>query len=67
MVTVTRLDGTSYYINPHQIEYVERNPDLTLCMVSGKRLIVRESYDELFELIIAYRRSIGINAINQEE
>ncbi len=59
MVEVTRLDGKSYYINPHQIEYVESNPDTTLVMLSGKRLVVREDYQTLFERIVAYRRLIG--------
>jgi hypothetical protein len=33
MVEVTRLDGKVYYVNPHQIEYVERNPDTTLITI----------------------------------
>ena len=44
MVEVTRLDGKTYYVNPHQIEYIECNPDTTLTMLSGKRLVVREDY-----------------------
>ena len=65
MVEVTRLDGTVYYINPHQIEYIERNPDTTLIMLSGKRLVVREDYQSLFDKIVGYRRLIG--AFKNEE
>ena len=65
MVEVTRLDGTTYYVNPHQIEYVERNPDTTLVMLSGKRLVVREDYPTLFKRIVEYRRLIG--AFKSEE
>ncbi len=65
MVEVTRLDGTIYYINPHQIEYIERNPDTTLIMLSGKRLVVREDYKSLFDRIVGYRRLIG--AFKNEE
>ncbi len=65
MVEVTRLDGTVYYINPHQIEYIERNPDTTLIMLSGKRLVVREDYQSLFDRIVDYRRLIG--AFKNEE
>ncbi len=65
MVEVTRLDGKAYYVNPHQIEYVEANPDTTLVMLSGKRLIVREDYQTLLERIVAYRRLIG--AFKNEE
>lgn len=59
MVRVTRLNGTEYFINPHQIEYIELNPDTTLVMLSGKKLVVRESYNELFDRIIDYRKMIG--------
>jgi flagellar protein FlbD len=65
MIEVTRLDGRGYHVNPHQIEYIEANPDTTLVMLSGKRLIVREDYPTLLERIVAYRRLIG--AFKNEE
>ncbi len=65
MIQVTRLDGREFYLNPHQIEYIELNPDTTLIMLSGKRLIVREDYETILERIIAYRREIG--AFKNEE
>ena len=65
MIQVTRLDGKEFYVNPHQIEYIESNPDTTLIMLSGKRLVVREDYQSLFERIVEYRRLIG--AFKNEE
>ena len=65
MIEVTRLDGRGYHVNPHQIEYIEANPDTTLVMLSGKRLIVREDYQTLLERIVAYRSRIG--AFKNEE
>ena len=65
MVEVTRLNGESYYINPHQIEYIELNPDTTLTMLSGKRLIIVEDYQTLYKRILNYRRQIG--AFKNEE
>ena len=65
MIEVTRLDGKVFYLNPHQIEYIECNPDTTLIMLSGKRLVVRESYEQVLERIVGYRRLIG--AFKNEE
>lgn len=65
MIEVTRLDGKAYYVNPHQIEYIERNPDTTLIMLSGKRLVVQEDYQVIFDRIVEYRRQIG--AFKNEE
>jgi len=60
MIKVTRLNDIQYYINPHQIEYIELNPDTTLIMLSGKRLIVKENIDEVINGIVEYRKRIGI-------
>ncbi len=65
MIEVSRLDGTVYWVNPHQIEYIEANPDTTLIMLSGKRLVVREDYQTVFASIVDYRRQIG--AFKNEE
>lgn len=65
MIEVTRLDGKHYYVNPHQIEYIEANPDTTLIMLSGKRLVVQEDYQDVYERIVEYRRQIG--AFKNEE
>lgn len=65
MIEVTRLDGKVFYVNPHQIEYIESNPDTTMIMLSGKRLVIREDYETILDRIVAYRRQIG--AFKNEE
>ena len=59
MINVTRLDGTEYYINPHQIECIEIRPDTALVMLSGKTHIVREEVDDVLEKIDKYRKRLG--------
>jgi len=59
MIIVTRLDGSEYFINPHQIESMEALPDTTLLMLSGKRVVVREKPELVLERIIEYRSRIG--------
>ncbi|MDR1893277.1 MAG: flagellar FlbD family protein [Spirochaetales bacterium] len=59
MIKVSKLNGDAYYVNPHQIEYIEANPDITLIMLSGKRLVVREDYQSIFNSIVDYRKLIG--------
>ena len=43
------------------IEAMETNPDLTLTMLSGRKIIVRNSPQEVIQKIIEYRRQIGID------
>ena len=42
------------------IESMETTPDLTLTMLSGRKIIVKNSPKELIDKIIEYRRNIGI-------
>ena len=49
MIKVMRLDGKSLYVNPHQIEFIEENPDVSLIMLSGKKIILRESIEEVLK------------------
>lgn len=65
MIELTRLNGQKFYVNPHQIQYVECNPDTTLVMLSEKRMVVQEDYQTLFKRIVEYRRLIG--AFKNEE
>ena len=63
MIEVTRLNGKKYWVNPHQIESMEVNPDLTLALLSGKKVVVQESPEEIIERIVAYRKKIGMQEL----
>ncbi len=60
MISVTRLDGKTYWLNPHMIESVEQTPDLTITLLSGKKIVVRDTPDEIIERIVSYRSRLGI-------
>ncbi|MDR1315607.1 MAG: flagellar FlbD family protein, partial [Spirochaetales bacterium] len=40
-------------------EYIEENPDTHLMMLSGKKLVVLEDYQTVYNEIVEYRRQIG--------
>lgn len=65
MIAVTQLNGRQYWINPHMIESIDSNPDVTLNMLSGKHVIVRETPQDIIERIVEYRKRIG--AFKNEE
>lgn len=58
MIRVSRLDGTELVLNAHLIEIVEAVPDTVISLTTGRKLVVRESVNELVERVLAYRRSI---------
>ena len=61
MIEVERLIGSKYFLNPHMIESMESLPDLTITMLSGKKVIVKNSPEDIINKIVDYRKKIGIN------
>lgn len=58
MIEVTKLNGTTILVNAELIESVEETPDTVLSFVTGKKLIVKESRQEVKNLVILYKREI---------
>ncbi len=58
MIELTRLNGHRLVLNCDLIKFAEPTPDTTLTLVTGEKLIVRESCDVLSERILHYQSSI---------
>lgn len=58
MIEVTRLDGTTILININLIEIVEETPDTVISLTTGKKFIVKESRQEVKNLVKLFRKDI---------
>lgn len=58
MIRLTRFCGDAVFVNSDLIEMVERMPDTVLLLVSGNRLTVQETPEQIAELIRRYRLSV---------
>lgn len=47
MITVTRLNGPAFALNPDLIERIESTPETVITLVDGAKYVVREPVDEL--------------------
>ncbi len=47
MITVTRLNGATFALNPDLIERVETTPDTIIILVDGAKYVVCESVDAI--------------------
>ena len=63
MVEVTKLNGSTVLVNAELIESVEETPDTVLSFVTGKKLIVKESRQEIKNLVILYKREIAASGL----
>ena len=55
MIELTRLNGHKLAVNCDLIRFAESSPDTVLTMVTGEKLLVRESLAELCEHVLRYR------------
>lgn len=58
MIEVTKLNGVKILVNPHLFETVEETPDTVITLTTGKKIIVKESRQEIKNLVILYRKGI---------
>ncbi len=63
MIEVTKLNGSTVLVNAELIESVEETPDTVLSFVTGKKLIVKESRQEIKNLVILYKREIAASGL----
>lgn len=58
MIEVTRLNGKKLTINAEMIEKVEESPDTMITLLSGNKIIVKESRQEVKNLVILYKKEV---------
>lgn len=58
MIEVTRLNDTKLLINSDLIELVEETPDTVITLTTGRKLIVKESRQDIKNLVKSYKRDI---------
>lgn len=58
MISLTRLNGTKYYLNADLIMSVEGTPDTVISLTNGTKFIVKDRPEEVVQLIIRYQRLV---------
>jgi len=55
MIELTRLNGNPMVLNSDLIKTAEASPDTMLTLITGEKLIVRETCAEVMERVVGYR------------
>lgn len=58
MITITKLNDTQIIINSDLIETMEQTPDTTITLTTGKKIIAKESIEDIVIKIKLYKREI---------
>ncbi|HOK14123.1 MAG TPA: flagellar FlbD family protein [Candidatus Kapabacteria bacterium] len=56
MIILTKIDGNKITVNADEIETIETSHDSIISLKSGKKILVKESSQEIIALVIEYRR-----------
>jgi flagellar protein FlbD len=68
VIELTRFNGQRFVLNAEQIEMVEATPDTVIRLLSGKKLVVRESVAQVVELALDYARRVqGIAVVPPQD
>lgn len=58
MIKLTRLNNQPLVVNCDLIKSVENAPDTVLTLVTGEKIIVRETTEQILDRVIAFRRAV---------
>ncbi len=58
MVTLTRITGAKFALNPDLIERVDETPDTVITLVDGTKYIVQDSLADVVAAILDYRAQV---------
>ncbi|MFV0519778.1 MAG: flagellar FlbD family protein [Lachnospirales bacterium] len=64
MIYVKKINGTDMVLNCELIESIEANPDTTITLISGKKIILSDNIETVIRKVIEYKRQIMINDLN---
>ena len=58
MIDVTKMNDSVLTLNCELIETVEETPDTVITLTTGKKIIVKESRQEVKNLVKSYKKEI---------
>lgn len=61
MIKLTLFNDADVIVNADLIEFVERTPDTLVSLTTGKKVMVKESVEDVINKVISYRRLIAKN------
>jgi flagellar protein FlbD len=61
MIKLTLYNDSDLILNADMIEFVEKTPDTIISLVTGKKVMVKESVEDVIGKVVAYRRLIAKN------
>lgn len=62
MITVTRMNETPLVVNADLIEFVESVPETNISLITGKKLMVRETVADVIHRVTEFKQQCGVQS-----
>lgn len=59
MITLTLFDNKRIVLNAELIEFVEGTPDTLISLTDGKKVMVKETVDQVIDCVVTYKRRLS--------
>lgn len=66
MIELRKLNGDVFALNALLIEQVQSMPDTTITLINGKKVIVRNSLEEVLQLAEQFYKEIGLQRVYEQ-
>lgn len=60
MIRLTRLNKQPVVVNSDLIKFVEYTPDTVVTLISGEKIVVTETTEQILDRIIEFRRRLTV-------
>jgi flagellar protein FlbD len=69
MIKVSRINGKEFVVNADLVETLEATPDTVVTLTTGKKLMVKDTVDEMIKKIVDYKKEVhaGVTVIRKKE
>lgn len=58
MINVTKMNNVNVTVNDDLIETIEETPDTVITLTTGKKILVKESREEIVNLVKEYKKEL---------
>lgn len=59
MIYVTRLNNEEFVVNADLIEFIEKTPDTVISLTTGKKIVVKETPEEIIKKLLTTRKEFS--------
>ncbi|GAE91623.1 flagellar protein FlbD [Gracilibacillus boraciitolerans JCM 21714] len=66
MITLTKINNDRITVNAIYIERIESFPDTTITLTNQKKLFVKDTEEEVKEMVIQFYKEIGLHQVQRE-